>query len=168
MNGGAVMVGVMRRSDGRAGQEAAPQLVLDLDPFRLCGVGCGEPLAGLAFLGVGCFGPAPGDVEYPSYGVTVEVSGGRVRGFRVHVRPTPAEVAAGIHPFAGLIRHRGVVFDPARVASKADVVARFGPPGRIADHPAGRTLAFAAGDLGWELLLSADGRLATVGVHDRE
>ncbi len=160
------MVGVKRRAP-TAGQEAAPQLVLDLEPFRLCGVGCGDPLAGLAFLGPGSAGVMAGAVEFPAHGVTVEASGGRVRAIRAHVRPTAAEVAAGIHPFAGLIRHRGAALDPAHVASEADVVARFGPPDLVATLPAGWALAFRAGGVGWEVILSADGRLATVGVYAR-
>jgi hypothetical protein len=139
-------------------------LVLDLDTFRLAGVGCGDPVAGLRFLGPGCACAAAGGWEYPAHGLTLAVVGGRVLGFSAHVRPLPADVAAGLQPFVGVIRFRGATFDPTRIACEEDVIDRFGVPVVVRELADGTALEYAAGRLAWEVVLSADGRLASVGV----
>lgn len=151
-----------RRPAAVAGQEAAPELVLDLDTFRLAGVGCGDPVSRLRFLGPGCAYDAAGGLEYPAHGLTLAVGGGRVVGYCDHVRPRPADVAAGLQPFAGVIRFRGSAFDPRPIACEEDVIDRFGVPAVVRNLADGCTLEYAAGLLAWEVVLSADGRLACV------
>lgn len=158
------MVRTTRRPAAATGQEAAPELVLDLDAFRLAGVGCGDPVDQLRFLGPGCACGPVGEWEYPAHGLALTVGRGRVMGFRVHVRPLPADVAAGMQPFAGLLRFRGAAFDPTRIACEDDVIDRFGVPAVVRDLADGCALEYIAGRLAWEVVLSADGRLATVGV----
>jgi hypothetical protein len=158
------MVRTKRRAAAAAGQEAAPRLVLDLDTFRLAGVGCGDPAARLRFLGPGCACASAGGWEYPAHGLTLAVGGGRVLGYTVHVRPRAADVAAGMRPFAGELRSRGKTFDPQTVTCEADVGAWFGAPTEVRELADGWALAYRAGRLAWEVVLSADGRLATVGM----
>ena len=158
------MLRAKRRPAADAGQEAAPALVLDLDTFRLAGVGCGDPVARLRFLGPGCACAAAGGWEYPAHGLTLTVCGGRVLGFRVHPRPRPADVAAGFQPFAGAIRFRRAAFDPTRIACEEDVIESFGVPVLVRELADGIVLEYAAGRASWDVVLSAAGRLATVGV----
>jgi len=157
------MVRTIRRA-AAAGQEGAPRLVLDLDTFRLAGVGCGDPAARLHFLGPGCACAAAGEWEYPAHGLTLAVQDGRVVGFLIHVRPRATDVAAGMSPFAGALCHRGAAFDPAKIACEADVAEQFGAPAAVRQLADGWALRYGAGRLVWEVVLSADGRLATVRV----
>ncbi|HYH67026.1 MAG TPA: hypothetical protein VD866_20185 [Urbifossiella sp.] len=161
------MVRTKRRPATAAGPEAASELVLDLDTFRLAGVGCGDPVSRLRFLGPGC-ACAAGVWEYPAHGLTLAVGRRRVLAFRVHVRPRSADAAAGVQPFAGVIRFRGSAFDPRPIACEDDVIDQFGIPVVVRGLADGCTLEYAAGRVVWEAVLSADGRLASVGVtHSR-
>lgn len=161
------MIGLRRKATPAGGPEAAPRLVLDLDTFRLDGTRCGDPADGLAALGPGTPGVGRWEREYPAHGLTVEVRRGRVRAVHAHVRPTAAEEATGMHPFAGTVRHRGAAVEPDRITSEAAAVARFGEPDVVGATDDGYALTYDADGVGWELLLSPDGRLATVSVYAR-
>jgi hypothetical protein len=154
-----------RRNETSGWQEAATPLVLDLDTFRLCGTACGDSADLVSFLGPGTPGLRSSEYVFPAHGLTIEIAGGQLRSFHAHVRPTPDEVAAGIRPYPGAIRHRGNQLDPSAIAGEAAAVARFGEPDVVEAADDQRVLTFDAGGTEWELILSADGRLATVSVY---
>ncbi|HZL91501.1 MAG TPA: hypothetical protein VFB96_24240, partial [Pirellulaceae bacterium] len=75
-------------------------LVLDLDQHTLSGVGIGEPLERLSFLGKGI---ARGSIDFPALGLAVSEMDGRIHELIVYFGHR-AEPDGG--NFAGVVRHR--------------------------------------------------------------
>ncbi|HEX5104886.1 MAG TPA: hypothetical protein VFV87_13795 [Pirellulaceae bacterium] len=97
-------------------------LVLDLDQHQLCGVGIGDSVATLAFLG-----PATGwsgRLQFPNHGLAI-VEEGTVAELHFFFGHT-GEPAGGT--FRGEIRHLGAAIPPLTSHTENDIVGRFGPP----------------------------------------
>ena len=131
---------------------------LDLDGPRLCGVGLGEPIAGLAGLGP----PEAWSwwraevLRYPEHGLEVGTEAGRVA-YLLLVWADPFR--PGWRGFRGRIRFRGREVPLGRCTPEAAAVAYFGPPyWRYADDE-GVRLFYEVGPVEWQLHFQPDGAL---------
>lgn len=122
---------------GRFGRAANPTagwredlrtpLLADLDRFELSGVGFGEPVAPLSFLG-------PADtalLEYARKGLRLDVDDGRLSGVTIALRrgvylgPSPS---GEVLPFAGRLRIGGADRAPAELRGEDDFAVVWGRP----------------------------------------
>jgi len=111
-------------------EDSRTRLVVDLDRFELGGVGIGEELAKLSFLG-------PSDSEdsdsldYSTKGLTVDVHEGRVEAYMLALRHG-AQLGSGrdapAERFAGRIRIGGQDLEPHQLAGENDFASAWGEP----------------------------------------
>ncbi|QEL16256.1 hypothetical protein [Limnoglobus roseus] len=141
---------------------AAP--VADLDSFKLNGVACGEPADSLSSLGPG--EPAVlNEYRFPSQGITLDLGGGLLRAFHVHLHPTDEEQGAGMQPFAGTILRASLVGPLAMRAGGPNLIASLGDPIAVERVEGQVVLTYQERGHEWEIIASPDGRVLTVSVY---
>lgn len=103
-------------------------LVADLDRFELNGVGFGEPVEELRFLGPS----ASGAFDYPAKGLQLDVdSAGRLDGLALALRRGAYLDQASperVREFSGRIRVRGRDWAPNELNGESDFVVAWGQP----------------------------------------
>jgi hypothetical protein len=102
-------------------------LLAELDRIELCGVGMGDEVDRLSFLG-----PShSGDFDYPSAGLRLDVDGGVLEGFLVALRRGaylgPVDHTE-VRPFAGRLRIGGRDHAPLELRGEQDFIAAWGAP----------------------------------------
>lgn len=118
----------MANEESRAWREdVRVPLLADLDRFELCGVGFGDDITRLSFLGPG--GDEP--LCYPAKGLLVDFEDGSFEGFVLALR---RDVQLGsssperVHPFAGRIRMAGRDRAPRELTGSPDFLEAWGAP----------------------------------------
>lgn len=143
-------------------------LSLDLDEHRLCGVGIGEPMESLAFLG-----PAASwsyEWEFPHHGITLLEDDHGLAEFAVYFVRQPAftRTSRQFRPFLGSIAYRGTSLELSAEHDEARVLSLFGEPyWRDADEE--ETILFyefdtRAGEREWQIEFDAAGRLRCLSI----
>lgn len=108
-------------------EDRSVRLVIDLDRFELCGVGLGEPIERLSFLG-----PSESlDFDYHRKGLRVDVTDGRLDGLTIALEPgaflgTGSDEA--VRAFAGGIRIAAVERSGSQRWRERDFTEAWGQP----------------------------------------
>ncbi|MDH3206646.1 MAG: hypothetical protein OEO79_08540 [Gemmatimonadota bacterium] len=117
-----------RRSQPATWREENVLLIADLDRFELNGVGFGQPVEDLRFLGPG----ASGAFDYPAKGLQLDVdSHGRLDGLGLALRSgayLDQVNPEGVREFAGRIRLRGRDWVAHELKGENDFVVAWGEP----------------------------------------
>lgn len=103
------------------------QLIVDLDRFELSGVGLGEDIARLSFLGRS----ESRFFDYPSKGLQLDVDDGSLAGFSLALRRDVylgTQVGGRVQRFAGRIRMKGRDWEPHELRGERDFVEVWGAP----------------------------------------
>lgn len=143
-------------------------LEFDFDRTALNGVGIGDGLEGLSFLGPAEDAPAAQKelLRYFSLGLEIRCAEGRVAELTLVWADSMAE---GYRPFAGLCRRRGHVLGFSPETSEGDVTLALGQPHtrrEARDEESGAleelTLSYSLANIEWEVALGPDGRLLEI------
>lgn len=133
-------------------------LVLDLDRHQLCGVGVGEPLQGLEFLGRGNdFGSL---IEWPAKGLRVHVVDGHL--FEITISfGHPEDEEDEIRKFPGRLLYQGETQRLTCRSSRDELLRLFGEPywiDEMLDEEYGdeTTLFYEFGQVEWQIELGSD------------
>jgi hypothetical protein len=148
--------------------DPARAITLDLDEHRLCGVGIGELMQTLAFLG-----PAASwsyEWEFPHLGITLLEADHGLAEFAVYFgRPTAfTRTSRQFRPFSGSIAYRGTSLELSAEHDESSVRSLFGEPyWRDADEE--ETILFyefasRAGEREWQIEFDAAGLLRCLSI----
>lgn len=143
-----------RRDHGR-------RLVLDLDAHRFCGVGIGDPIELLSFLG-----PAARwsfTLDFPNHGVAVNPAAGRVAEMTFFFGH-PAELDFGT--FSGTIVYRAQPLSLSCADTEETIARAFGPP-YWRDVDSDEIIQFfELGPREWQIEFGLDGHLKCLGISE--
>lgn len=108
-------------------EDRSVSLMVDLDAVTLCGVGVGDGVDRLQFLG-----PAIEEYAFPAKGLVLNVADGRLDGFCVALSEAatdlfPASVET-ISAFRGSVRAKGREWHPHELARQSDFQELWGEP----------------------------------------
>ncbi len=102
------------------------RLALDFSTGTLCGVGLGEPVERLSFLGPTDRKPKPGhDLEFLALGVSVGLSGDRIDSYSVWWRD---DLEAGYQPYSGSVLLQGRHTSLGGTTQEPEILSNLGPP----------------------------------------
>lgn len=108
-------------------EDRSVRLIADLDRFELSGVGFGDPLARLSFLG-----PSESAfLDFHRKGLQVDVTDARLDGFTLALGAGAFLGGSSSHPvrpFVGTLRIKGRELRPEELRTETDLVALWGSP----------------------------------------
>lgn len=146
-------------------RDAAIDLVLDIDTRQLSGVGLGDSIERLAFLGPGQMPPHMHGVRFPDHGVYFDYTNNEIDCIGVCLADTFDSLATT--PFTGDLRWRGQLHDPSLLASEQAVFEVFGSPTRREDEDNDEIVLFyELPQAEWQIEIGPDHRTQFVFISD--
>jgi hypothetical protein len=102
------------------------RLTLDFSTGMLCGVGLGEPVERLSFLGPTDRRPKPDhDLEFLALGLSVGLSGDKIDSYSVWWRDDPG---AGYQPYPGSVLLQNQRTSLGKTTQEPEILTTLGPP----------------------------------------